>query len=176
MIQKTDNLTGALEVIDHTHGEVHEGHHFFIKDFFTNSLDAEIKRFLFVAPASPADKWAHIAAIFDSSSEYTIEAFEGVVYSDEGDAITPLNSNRNLSTASILGCYSEPTITNENLRLWGKKIGSGRNPGNEKRGDLEIIFKANTAYLLKVTKNSAGASWFDYNIQWYEETNSKDYQ
>jgi len=168
-IVKLDANTEVQMFVDYAHHEVHAGSHYYIKNWYDIAGSGTVKEFILTTPDST--KEVHLLTAFNTEAEFTLSAFEGVTTSDDGDAITPINNNRNSSKTSVLSTFEDPTVTNDGDAIWTIKMGSGGNKSTgERRGDAEIILKQNTKYLFRITKNATGTDWVDINLKWYEHT------
>lgn len=162
-----DSTTGALEVIDYAHHEIHSGSSFVYTGYATLAASA-VQNLLIITPDTT--KWAHFTGHVQTSGEATVAFYEGATVSANGTTTTPYNRNRNSATAPTLAIYTGPTVTGDGTLLYSGLIGSGRSFGGQVREEAEWILKQNTIYLLRITSavNDNNVTWA---LNWYEHTN-----
>jgi hypothetical protein len=167
---RLDKSTHALMTIDYPHHETHAGSAFFIKDVSTGVAINEFIEFGIVTPSG--DKHAHM--LFSGGGTVDgvkFEVYEGATITG-GTEITPLNSNRNSETVSVLS-LSGGAVDQNIASAYGTRIEYHRAGANQSAGDVtrdqEIILKANTHYVFRFTSLGNG-NYIDYSANWYEHT------
>ncbi len=172
MAEVVDTATGALEVIDYAHHEVHSGSHYFIEGFTTLG-EAETLYVKLVTPDT--GKWAHLT--WEISSNGILEAYlyEGVSGGMAGGSgVTPINNNRNstktsgLTVTNGVAVASDLGTTISQTKMGG--TGFKTNIGGSTIRTNEIILKQNTTYLRKFLSGSAD-NIVSFRASWYEHQN-----
>jgi hypothetical protein len=163
-----DKTTNAIININHTHHNIHEGAHYYVKSY--DALDtSDVVNFCILTPNTT--KWAHLLFSIQSTGETLVEIYEGTSFSADGSLITAVNNNRNSSNTSGLIIRKDPvtivTGTKISESLFGLSTSPVRNIGGDVRRDDELILKQNTTYIIKITSNSDGNN-VDYRANWYE--------
>jgi len=148
--------------------DVRNGKHFFVKDFMDVATTDSPVDFLWVTPSGsvvPHASW-NIAG----KAEFKLELYECATSTDYGTAITVFNSNRNSTDTATVAAYSSPNISATGTKVWGGKIGSGRDAAEGGGSHDDFIGAAGTVYLLRITKIAANTQWMDYHFGWRETT------
>ncbi len=169
---RADIITHALQTIDYAHHEIHAGSHFYIEGYATLAEDA-VLRVKLVTPDT--NKLAHFQWAISSSGicETTLhEAPSGGMTG--GNAVTPLNNNRNSSTTSgivITSGVAAATVAGTQISnaKWGAAGFKSTIGGGTARDD-EIVLKKNTIYLRTFTSRAAD-NIVQFKASWYEHTN-----
>lgn len=165
-----DGITNSLRTVDYPHHEIHSGSHFFYCDAITLA-DTVVQDYLITTPNST--KFAHMVLILDGSSITQFQIFEG---SDKTGttAQTVFNSNRNSATTPTVTVHKAVSGgTTDGTSLCMYKSGSSTNQsrsGAGVRSEDEIILKANTKYIIRVTSGAA-ANLVNVRFVWYEHIN-----
>ena len=166
-----DEITRAMAVIDYAHHEIHEGDHFFVRDFVDlgNSATRDI---LLISPNST--KVAHLTLEIDHELEGSVKLYETTVTSANGTAIPRINRKRNGSDGSGMLVFHTPTVSAVGTLLEQDQKGSGNKFGNiANRASEEIMLKRNTKYLIRMTNITANNNLFNWTIDWYEHTSKE---
>lgn len=170
-----DATTGAMNVVDYAHHEVHQGSHYFIRDV----VDQAITTVFDLQITTPnTGKWAHLTWSVIAEDEVDFYIYEQAVINVAGTAITPINSNRNSTNTSTFVIKSQVNASvgdaNADTAVAGateiehQKAGANRNPTISDR-DHEIILRKGTVYCFRCVFTKAAYIAFDLN--WYEHTN-----
>lgn len=160
-----DVITFGLVTIDVAHHELHEGNHFFVKNWVDIPSASSVDLLYVSGDADP-----HMRTSFEGTAAFQIDIYEGATTSNNGTAITVQNRKR--SSLNICSCaiYSAPTVTATGTVFVRYKIGAGKTGGSS-TAENEIILKANTKYLIRLTSNVTGSTnTIDYLADWYEHT------
>lgn len=164
-----DTVSGAVEVIDHTHGEIHEGSSFSLLVRKTGSSPASAS-IMFRTPAS-----GRMHSVFRISCNVAAEfiVYESGSLSASGTLLTTIrNRDRNSAVAATLQARSTATISN-GVVLVGEMLGAagvGTTKGAGTGGNREeFILKASTVYTLKVIFGAASGVAY-MGADWYEKT------
>ena len=173
----TDATTGALEIVDYAHHEIHSGSHFYIEATASIANGANLD-FLWVVPNTT--KWPHALWELEAEKEITMSLYEAVSTSASGSAVAIVNNNRNSTKTPGVTAFTGPTLTsgalgdegNGGTLIWSATVGSGRKIGGESGRGHELVAKQNTKYWFRITNASGDASWINYDFNWYEHTNS----
>lgn len=170
-----DSSTGAVNIVDYEHHEIHGGSHYFIEDV----ADIAISNVFDVQWTTPdTAKWEHFTFELNCESETEWYIYEGATINVSGSIMTPTNNNRNsvnVSSASIasilntsVGNADSDTATASALEIAHGRIGAGRNGGVIVR-EREIVLKQNTVYCMRAVATAAG--YVNFYMGWYEHTN-----
>ena len=169
---KTDYSTGAMQVIDYQHHEIHAGSHFFCSIYDSDVDTAAPKYFRITTPNTT--NWGHLLLNFTSSGAGLWEFFENPTINAAGTSKTIYNSNRNSANTATLTVFEDTTTTSDGTKLWSdltgaNGVGGSRTTGNSSR-DNEIVLKQNEDYILKFTPDADNAKVV-IDIEFYEHTN-----
>lgn len=171
-IDQTDEATDSIRVVDHAHAKIHEGNHFYYRQYIT-LLKAATYDILFVTPNTT--RWTHFSRVIDvASSACIFTLYEGVTTSNNGTPLTILNRDRNSNIVNTTLVYHTPTITNVGTNIAQTLIGAGKNIGGSNRDENEAIFKQNTKYLCRITETNINNTEVNILLDWYEHTNYED--
>ncbi len=166
------DIVGNLRTnsIDRVQGTIHAGTHYFYKDFVDVTGSGTITDILIGVPTGID---AHVKFDFSCEGEFEIQISEGATYSAVGTLQSRYNNNRTSSNTPNVLIYTSPTITGQGTVLWKQKIGGGGSvtgsTSGSSRAENEIIFAANTAYLVRTIKRAGGTDYFNNLFTWYEE-------
>jgi len=170
-ILNRDALTNTQVGIDYAHYAMHMGEHYFFKNWQDIEGADTVVYVLLRTPESPTR--IHAKAAIDSEAEFLIELFEDSTVSADGTPITIFNNDRESTNTSEASVFAAPTVTDDGSLLWAGKTGTGRNPIGTSPGlNYEVLPKASTDYLLKITKATSGIHWVDFDFWWYEHIHS----
>lgn len=161
-----DVITFGLVTIDNAHHEIHEGNHYFVKDW-VDIPSAGTVDFLFVTGTIEP----HMRTVFEGTSAFQVDIYENTVTSNNGTSITIQNRRR--TSLNTCGCsiYSSPTITSVGNVIVRYKLGAGRSAGSAASAENEVVLKPSTKYLIRLTNNVTGATnTIDFLSDWYEHT------
>ena len=169
---KTDYSTGAMNIIDYPHHEIHAGSHFFCSIYDSDVDTAAPKYFRITTPNTT--KWGHLLLSYVSVGSGIWEFFENPTISDAGTSKTIYNSNRNSANTATLTVYENAKTTSDGTKLFtdltgDNGVGGVRMNGNSSR-DNEIVLKQNEDYILKFTPDADNAKVV-IDIEFYEHTN-----
>lgn len=160
-----DRFNGALATIDYSHFKVHESKHFFTQNWITVSGAGTVFDFLFDAGAA---NFPHFVFEFNAQTAFTFELYEAPTTTASGTALGVMNNNRNSSGTPIMAAYSGPTVTVVGTLLCTDQVSAGFKEGGHATRESEIILKAATKYLMRLTKTDAGSGTIGYHFAWYE--------
>ena len=165
-----DGVTTAFKTIDYAHHEIHEGKHFKAGFQDTSMATDDVINLLFITPDS--ETYAHWVLKGQSTGAVVIELYEAPTTTANGTAVTVVNRDRNVvGTANTTLVYHTPTVTAVGTKLvekWMGNEGFKESIGGEQRGDSELILKANTKYLVRLTavsdgiKGAIGGDWYEH--------------
>ena len=167
----------ALTTIDNAHRRVHLG-----QSFFGGHMWGDVSRIvdngnadlLLRIGGTPMHVISHVAA--DGTCE--VRYYEGVTVSADGTVAISANKNRLSSKTPDGGAlYYGPTVTDTGTELppvllpggYSTGGGGGNVPAGGFNGsyDSEVIMKANTDYLIRVTNRSNQAAAISINVSGY---------
>jgi hypothetical protein len=168
-----DSTTGALEVIDYSHHEIHAGSHYFaiysaLKD---NAGVIEVR-----IQTPDTTKWAHMTFIIECALAATVAMWHGTTKTHVADnAITPMNRNHNsANTSGLTICHTpagEEAGAAALTEYVGAATGGGRIiVGGDAASRSEFILEQNQDYLIRATSR-ADANALSIILDWYEHTN-----
>jgi hypothetical protein len=140
------------------HHRIHEGNFFSTHTISTGLTVASPKRFLFITQTlqpDPSDT-IEIDMLYQISTfpGCRVELFEDTVVSNNGTPLDAINQNRNSTTTSVGDAFEDPVVTSEGILISSQIIGStttGGVGGLTIRDEQELVLKAGTTYLLKIT-------------------------
>ena len=173
-------VTFGVPVIDTAHEAIHLGYGFSASYYAEGIADNGTLQVTFLAPAT--GKIIHLKRWkpWGEGGLNSIELFEAPTYTAaSGTLFTSENRNRHSHslTASALVVMTNPTITAVAPAV-GKLIdgpflfgggGAGGGSGGSDDANEEIVLKANTRYLVRLTNLSGSAKAMGIWLFWYEE-------
>lgn len=165
---RVDSATGALNVIDYAHHEIHGGSSF-TADYTVELGNGATIDILVITPNTT--KWAHMEYNLLCELETELKIYEGVTTSNDGTGLTEFNRNRNSATAATTVVSHTPTVTNTGTLIRTKHFGTGKTSGGEAREIGEFILKQNTKYLYRITNATTSNNYISFILNWYEHTN-----
>lgn len=169
---RIDAATGALNIVDYAHHEVHGGSHYYAY------VDATIQNTenIAIAVTTPdTTKWSHLLWVFNSSDVAIFDVLEDVTSFAGGSAFTPFNNDRNSSKTSgntvLTGVTGVDAITpTGGTEIFEDTLKAGFKQGETGGRDSEIILKQNSNYLFRLT-SGANSNTLSLVLEWYEHTN-----
>lgn len=169
---RLDPITHALEVVDYTHHEVHDGNYFRSGMNYTLA-NGDVAAIGFTTPNTTV--WAHMTWFLETSSDGTFTVLEDVTSFSGGASITPLNHNRNSGNASdmtlIRGMTGVSPITpTGGTTILSDVLSIGKGSDVSAGHGEEFILKQNSKYLFQYT-NGTSANVIRFVMEWYEHTN-----
>lgn len=173
---RVDAATHTLQTIDYAHHEIHSGSSYKVRSY----TDAAVNTYYDIQITTPnTTSWAHLTFIIDVEKETSWWFYENVAINTPGDAITPMNQDRNSGNSSGLtlkyiananeGAANDDTAVAGATLLLSGISGSEKKAGGQERSSYEIILKQNEDYSIRFKHNVAG--YINYNLDWYEHTN-----
>ena len=160
---------GSIPIIMHQHAQIHQGNGFTHADIHSALAADATETHLMVT----GDNAIHLRSfnIQTTAAPCTVEYFEDVITSNNGDALGVGNNNRTSSNPPTMSLYQNPVITNA-----GNPIGKSLIPSVAQKGgnglDIitggEWILKPNTKYSYGITNNTNQEIDFSTVIFWYE--------
>ena len=171
-----DKSTYAEIGIDFQHHEVHDGDHFFLRNYST--IGSGIGSSLwFSVNTQNSTTWMHFFYTINGTAVTISKLYEGATLSG-GTLITPPNSNRNCANVSILTIRNQPVISGTtptsgtliSASSFGLATGQGNATnrfGGTTSREQEVILKSGTTYLIEVTSATAD-NIISYDAEWYE--------
>lgn len=173
-----DPITSALNVITYEHHEIHEGKHFFVRDYQDLAIN-NVLDFTWLMPDGGIADWMHWTWQINTESETLWQVYEGAVVTNPlANVVTPYNNNRNSANvsatvmkyelqANLAAADADTDVSGATLLATGIS-GAGRDSGTISR-DNEMIMQQDTLYCLRATANAAG--YIAFEMSWYEHTN-----
>ena len=166
-----DEGTETLQTISFAHHEIHEGHHFYAykSASITNaqvltlalSLDSDAKQF-------------HMFMEFNVATACSIDVLEDVTSFAGGVAFTILNNRRDHQSLKASGASCLVGHTGSDLitptggtEIYAQSLGAGNRAGGALGHDAEMVLKANSKYLFRIT-NGTTTQGVTIILQWYE--------
>ena len=171
-----DSSTNATTTIEYEHHEIHSGSHYFVHGFSQVPGINDVLDFTWQMPAGT--KWTHWNWTIETSKGLTWYIYENAVATNPlANVVTPMNSNRNVLTASgtvmRMEIQADLATANADTNVTGATviasgiIGDNRTAGDASRSN-EIVLKAGALYCLRTVVTAACNINFD--MQWYEHT------
>lgn len=159
--------SGSLVFVSHEHGQIHNSNFFsagYLDLAVATTADIEV---MFETGAAEIHTFLKLIAGGDA----LFEVFEGVTTSAAGTALTATGHYRpSPGTTSVTWTHS-PTVTDYGTTLWQEYIpggSQGQTPGAAQTvGAEQVVFKANTKYILKLTNNATGAEPLQITMAYY---------
>lgn len=166
-----DEYTRTLVQLDFSHHEIHDGDMFYAE--CVNALMEENDKIELIFVTPNTTKWMHAFIGVSVTGATTLQIYEGVVTSNDGDAISEVNRNRNSSNEATVVITHSPTITNNGTLIQTKYCGATGKfsaDGEDQRNENEWILKQNTKYLLCLTagasiKGKVFCNWYEHSFQ-----------
>lgn len=162
-----DVATGAFQVIETDHHEVHGGDSYHVSNL-TDLGNGANATFLFITPDTT--KWIHLIWIVEHELETRLEFFEDTAVSSNGATLIAYNRNRNSNNSAGVLVFKDPTVTSQGTILDDHQSGSGKKAGGGQRGALEWILKQNANYILRITNQTVNNNTVASQFIWYEHT------
>lgn len=164
----TSQLQNEVVNIDFAHEKIHQGKGFFLVDMVT--LSASGSQFWHVKTPNTTTR-IHMLFGLEASLSGILRLYAQPTLTNDGTALTPLNSDRNSANASVLSCFRTPTIT-ANGTLFAEQSVGGNNTnarvGGSYEGRNELILKQNTSYLVQFVAD-ANSTRTSIVFNWYEK-------
>ncbi len=126
-IVRIDASTGALEIIDDAHHEIHGGSHFTYSQVDTDFDITDAVELLIVTPDTT--KWPHMVFIVTGALDTTVELYEGATHTILA-AQAAFNNNRNVVTANTTTINTHNNDGADGTLIWTEVFGvsSGGGP------------------------------------------------
>jgi hypothetical protein len=170
--QAADETTGYLIAIGVDHHKQHEGEFYFVKTYIENTGAADTYN-TFEITTPDSDVRVHFRAEFKPDTDAIVQIQRAATLTG-GSAITPVNADGNSAKTATTVVKSGPTISVAGAEIWLGR--SGGSPGRVGGATVspstghEIILKADTTYVVKITKKSASSDLIcDIHFMWYEQ-------
>lgn len=160
-IAGVDSAAGGLVTIETEHDKIHDGEHYNISGFETESVDGTIQ----LVTTTSTSK-VHMTFQVDSTAGINFQAYEGSFNISGGSAVTPINNDRNYTSASTLTVLKDPTIGDDGTLIFSTSVGSNRQSGFIQR-EREIVLKTETRYTWRITSLDNN-NVVSYVGEWYE--------
>lgn len=172
-----DDSSGAVNVVDYAHHEIHGGNAFSHREVVDLTLNA-VRDIQITTPAGL--KNPHFTFEFSAEDEVEWWLYENVSIVQAGTAWTPVNHRRTSSKTSGLNCASidNTSISNANsdtavagaTTLAHGRVGTGGffGGGGSAAARDEWILKPSEDYCIRFL--ALGAGYISYHLDWYEHT------
>lgn len=160
-----DTISGAREVIEHGHDEIHDGTMFDVCD--TAAIGAGTNRDYLITTPNTAIRLHHVHEV-KADGSLTLNFYEDTTTSAAGTALTAYNRNRTSATAATGAVTHTPTVTGVGTLLCADFLNASFKGGGEARESNEWILKQNAKYLLRLTNGTAGTVNSYIKLNWYE--------
>lgn len=173
-----DKSTLVLPTIDSIHQEIHEGDHFFLRNFIT--IGSGVGSTIFFGIDTPnGSKWIHFFYTLQSNGMMISKIWEGTTLSG-GTTVNYFCNNRNSTNTGQIIIKSNPVISGAvptsgtliSASAAGLATGQGavsNRFGGVTQREEEIILKSGTTYLVEINSIS-NANTISYDATWYENT------
>ena len=149
------------------HHEIHEGEHFYICGHQTFGNGAVVD-FTVITPAGT--KWIHMTFEISGTGATSVEVHEAATVDAAGSAVVVQNNNRNSLNTSVTTVRTGDTFTGEGTMIFTAQAGANKETGFITR-EKELILKAGTTYIFRITNETAQDNEVTYCGEWYEHTN-----
>jgi hypothetical protein len=172
--RKFDRFAHAVTVISEPHRMGHDGFMFHVSGPAVSVVDTAILDHLLIVPAFTYPHLNRIRATV-GKGDCTVQLYESTTVSDNGDLVTPRNTNRNSSNTPSTLLLSDPTVTGVGDLLHTTWIpptatGVGQTADGVSNAEFgeEWVLKPSTNYLIRITNNSGVTIDVDLELLWYE--------
>lgn len=165
-----DETTGAPNVIDTVHHEVHEGEMFHAGHTFSSVANGANADLLFTLGA----KEAHTTFEVFAGGQVSVSLFEAPTVAD-GTTVPIYNMKRSSTNTPLATVKHTPTVTatGSTALVNGRILPGGNSPqtrvGGGIRQNVEWILAPTESYLLRVTNSSGTTIAVNIGLEWYEE-------
>ncbi len=162
-----DEHSGAACFIEVHEAELHDGHAYSMEGFTTLAADAALTVSMVVAVGCEP----HFSWDIASNGILTTYFYEDCVSTTGGNAVTPLNRNRNCADASCIVVAQAPDVNRAGATLISqKKVGGAgfkTTFGGSDSPSGEIILKADTIYC-RVFRSDSADNIISFKASWIE--------
>ncbi|RKY06848.1 MAG: hypothetical protein DRP56_06705 [Planctomycetota bacterium] len=170
VIEPTDDITGAVKMIDIVHSEIHEGEYFTVAFADESVADDGFIRLRFTTGAT---KYPHFSFVATMGGDARAKLIENVTISAGGTTVTAINNKRTSSeTAEVVvrhtATYTGGTIIDDFIIPGGT---NNRAAGGKTREVEEWLLKQSTEYILEIRNISGVTNPGCLIAGWYEESN-----
>ncbi len=165
LLNTIDPVSSALRTLLAEHYQIHNGSHFFSRDFIDLGNGAT-HNILVVTPDTT--KWSHFIFAIEHELEAFVTFTEGVATGGDGTPVTAFNNNRNSVEVSTTLLFHTPTSPTGGDVLARDRKGSGKKFGGGGRSEEEIVLKQNTKYLVSITNGTASNNLINWEFSFYE--------
>ena len=161
-----DEDSNSLVTIDHEHYGIHAGQVFSFSDSVTiNSSGTQ--EYIITTPALP--KKCHLSYRFDGTAITKFEIFRATTKVGTTLQSTP-NRDANSANVPLMTLHKDSSGSGDGTLIFTYNSGSAssqsKNPSLS-RADQEIILKADSKYLIRITSGTAG-NLVNFGITWDE--------
>lgn len=169
-----DEFNGSTVGENINHWRIHQGQVFMAFVNESNLANATTLQLYFKTPASPALA-PHLIAAINGSENFDFELIEAPTVSGTGTQVEVFNKNRQSSVvSSVLDIEStvgyatqDPTTVSGGTVIRSELLGASNKEGQQLSFDGELILKADTNYVFKITSR-ANNNRVHINLEWYE--------
>ncbi len=166
-ISESGKIINARVGIDSAHQQVHEGHHYFYRNY-ENVAGSGTKVYMLVKVGSAEP---HFKFSLGANAEFSADVYTGPTIAALGPQLIPGNNNQNSSNTPVTELYSVAALDVTAVGTpfpWAARIGDGRRATVSLGMGYEIELRKDTEYLLELTKQASGTHYIDYDFYWYE--------
>lgn len=168
MIGRSDDLTGAVVIIELEHERVHAGHAFqssYKSPDGSPIADNAAVNILIKTTTIPV----HFTFSVSSGGNLEVLFFENTTVSNDGESLPVIGLNRHRSVAPTATTFFNPTITLDGDELFIGFDSRGVNLSTpETRPNTEWILARNTNYLVRAINRSGADRDVSVAVQWYQ--------
>ncbi|MFO7814989.1 MAG: hypothetical protein R6V14_04545 [Halanaerobiales bacterium] len=155
----------ALIGIDWVHFKLHEGEHYYLRDYFTLGGRETVNIVIYTG-----ENEAHLLPIITANDgAINVSLYENSIITSNGTEIIYYNSNYNYGDLDGLTIYDGAVVSNFGDYKGRSYIGSGRTYGGVIRAENEIILQPNTTYVFQITNQITNNNVIDIILDWYED-------
>ncbi len=168
----TDDITGALQVIDTFHHEIHEGETFIASHLDINLADNGT----LILHLAPGPTFSHLVFSGACGGDATVELMENPTITG-GAAVNERNMKRTAAEPGDTVVLEDPTINNPGTMILDALIAGGTG-GNAAGGFLglreqsEFILDPDKTYAVRLTNIAGNTKAASLIVQWYEESDN----
>lgn len=162
---RMDNSTRGLITLSPAESAIHEGNHYFLKNWFDMTGKGATLDFLFFTPPLPIR--IHGNGRITAENEFNVQFFEDVIVSSYGVPVPSTNNDRASDKVSNMPVWASPTVADIGHDIWPGKVGMAGQTVSV-NFNYEYFPKPETYYMTRLTKVNKKTHWVDVDFWWYE--------
>lgn len=169
-------VSGALEVIDIAHAEIHEGQYYTANKLFKTVANGSFSDIHLVTGAT---KYPNMVLTVQAEAKSYVSIYRGTTYTGIGTTLTIANNNGNSTNTTESAAYYTPTVNALGTLMYEDFVAAGsgsRRVGADLSSRSEWILRPSTDYLVRVQNVGGSGVTSDtaITLSYYENTISID--